>query len=536
MKKLIFIAACMVIAISSFGQNKEPKLVVGIVVDQMRQEYLYRFQERFGDDGFKKLMNKGFMFKNAHFNYVPTFTGPGHASVYTGTTPAIHGIIGNNWYDKNADKMIYCASDPTEQTVGSNSNKGRMSPRNLLTTTITDELRLSTQMRAKTIGISIKDRGAIFPAGHLGQAYWYDSKTGDFITSTYYRDELPKWVSKFNKMKLADKYLKGKWEPLYDVSTYKASGPDASPYEGAASGAEAVFPYDLSEPESNYGRLPSTPFGNDILVDLALATLEGEKLGIGEETDFLSVSFSSTDYIGHKFGPQAVELEDTYLRLDKNIATLINALDKQVGKGNYLVFLTADHAVAEVPQFLMDNKVPAGYFRVNLRNELTKALNERYGEGDWIENTSNFQVFFNHETIRAKKLLLHEVQEFIAHYILRYDGIAESYPAYEIGRMNDGGSGIRGLLARGYNQKRSGDVLYSHQPGWFPSSNNTGSTHGSAFTYDTHVPMIWYGSGISSGTSVKFHSITDIVPTLSVILNMKLPNGALGGEPLEELF
>ncbi|MEX2336442.1 MAG: alkaline phosphatase PafA [Fulvivirga sp.] len=537
MKKLLLVAVCLSIAVCSFGQEKKPRLIVGIVVDQMRQEYLYRFQERFGDDGFKKLINDGFMFKNAHFNYVPTYTGPGHASVYTGTTPGVHGIISNNWYDKVSGKSIYCASDETEQTVGSTSDNGQMSPRNLLTTTITDELRLSTQMRSKTIGVSLKDRGAIFPAGHLGDAYWYDTKTGDFITSTYYTEELPAWVKKFNKRRLAEKYLSGKWETLYDIKTYTASGPDKSPYEGkVAGGHEAVFPYDLSEHKKKFGRISSTPFGNDLVKDMALATLEAEQLGKGDETDFLSVSFSSTDYVGHHFGPNSVELEDTYLRLDKNIATIIDAMDDQVGKGNYVIFLTADHAVADVPQYLMDNNVPAGYFQINLPKDVTQALNERYGESEWVENVSNFQIFLNHDVVAEKKLLLHDVQEFVAEFIMKYDGIAESYPAYAIGRMDYNTKGIKGLLARGYHQKRSGDILYSHQPGWFPSSNNTGSTHGSAFTYDTNVPMLWYGAGIKSGESVKFHPITDIAPTISAMLEMKMPNGAIGGNPLEELF
>lgn len=506
-------------------------------MDQMRQEYIYRFQERFGDDGFNKLINDGFMFRNAHFNYVPTFTAPGHASVYTGTTPGIHGIIGNNWYDKISERVIYCASDKTEETVGSETDNGKMSPRNLLTTTITDELKLFTQMRSKTVGISIKDRGAIFPAGHLGQAYWYDGKSGNFITSTYYADELPSWVKKFNKRKLPEKYLSGKWETLYDISTYTASGPDKTSYEREPSkGQGAVFPYDFSEDKQNYGRISSTPFGNDIVLEMALATLEGEQLGTGEVTDFLSVSFSSTDYIGHQFGPNSVEIEDTYLRLDKNIARLLSELDNKVGKGNYLVFLTADHAVADVPQYMIDNKVPAGYFRVNLKEEVTQALNDRYAEAEWVENVSNFQIFLNHDVINEQKVQLHEVQEFVAHYIMKYDGIAESYPAYAISRMNYDAGGIKGLLVRGYHQKRSGDILYSHQPGWFPSSSNVGTTHGSAFTYDTHVPMVWYGSGIRKGESIKYHTITDIAPTISVFLEMKLPNGAFGGEPLNELF
>ncbi|ELR70254.1 Alkaline phosphatase [Fulvivirga imtechensis AK7] len=532
--KTFLIAIFLLAYALCYGQQQKPRLVVGVVVDQMAQEYLYRFGSRFGDDGFKKLMNDGFQLRNVHYNYVPTYTGPGHASIFTGTTPAVHGVTGNYWFSKSLGSMIYCAGDNTEQTVGSASDKGKMSPRNMLTTTFADELLLSNQKRSKSVGVSIKDRGAIFPAGHLGQAYWYDHTNGKFITSTYYADKLPQWVEKFNQRKLADTYLKRKWEPLYDIDTYTASGPDKSPYEGKIEGKEAVFPYDLSS-HRDYSLLPGTPFGNDILLDMALAALEGEQLGKGDYTDFLSVSFSSTDYIGHDFGPNSVELEDTYLRLDKNIASLIRALDMQVGKDNYILFLTSDHAVAEVPQFLIDSKVPAGYFSIDLKHEITAALSQRYGDGEWVRNVSNMQIFLNRELIFNKGIKLHEVQEFAAHYILQYDGLLESYPAYVINWLDYAAGGIKGLLARGYNQKRSGDVLYSLEPAWLDSKRSTGTTHGSAFTYDTHVPLLWYGANITPGVSVSYTEITDIVPTLCLMLEIKLPNGVTG-QPIEELF
>ncbi len=535
MKKLFvlfFLIGCTTWVIA---QPQKPKLIVGIVVDQMRQEYLYRFKEKFGEGGFKKLMQDGFMAKNAHYNYVPTNTAPGHTSVYTGTTPAYHGIISNGWYDKKSKTEIYCAGDTTESTVGSTSDNGEMSPRNMLTTTITDELRLGTQKQAKVIGISIKDRGAIFPAGHTGEAYWYDSETGNFITSTYYHDKLPDWVQKFNNQKLADQYLKQTWEPLNPLNTYTESGPDDNIYETPGRTNAFVFPYNFSKLKDAYGLVPASPFGNDILKDMALAALEGEQLGTHEFTDFLAVSFSSTDYVGHQFGPNSVEVEDTYLRLDKNIETIINALDKKVGKGNYTIFLTADHAVAEVPQFLIDNKVPAGYFTEDLDSMVSMALTAKYGEGKWIEDISNAQVFLNHTLIFEKKINLHEIQEFIAQQLMAFEGIEESYPAYVINWLDYNASGVKGLMTRGYNQERSGDVLFGFKPGWFASGNKTGTTHGSAFTYDTHVPMLWYGYGIKSGSSVKYHPITDIAATLAMMLEIKLPNGATG-QPIEELF
>ncbi|UII28915.1 alkaline phosphatase family protein [Fulvivirga maritima] len=538
MKKIKLIVGFFLLSVAAYAQGQKPKLVVGIVVDQMRQEYLYRFNDKFGEDGFNRLIDEGFMFKNAHFNYVPTYTGPGHTSVYTGSTPAIHGIIANNWYAKELKLDIYCAYDSTEQTVGSSSSKGKMSPRNLLTTTITDQLKLATQKRARTIGISMKDRGAIFPAGHLGEAYWYDTHTGDFITSTYYKNQLPKWLDNFNDKKLAKKYLSGKWEPINKISTYTAAGSDDNNYEGDFYGQGNVLSKGYKLDKKNFGQLPATPFGNDILKDLAIATIEGENLGKGAETDFLAISFSSTDYVGHRFGPNSVEVEDTYIRLDKSIAEILKKLDEQVGEGNYTVFLTADHAVADVPQFFVDNKIPAGYFVHRLPQELDSVLSQKFGNGDWVENVSNMQVFLNQETVAKSKYSLHEIQEAAAHYLMTLEGIKETYPAYVIHNLNYETQGIKGLLTRGYNQKRSGDVLYVLEPSWLESGRldgNTGSSHGSTYTYDTHVPMLFFGNGVKHGTSVKYHPITDIAPSIAMMLNIMLPNGATG-QPAAELF
>ena len=532
--RTLFLAFTLLIALSAYAQK--PKLVVGIIVDQMRQEYLLRFEDRYGDGGFKRLMYQGFMYRNAHFNYVPTYTAPGHTSVYTGSTPAVHGIISNAWYDHVNKKQVYCAGDEQENTVGSTSNKGKMSPRNMLVTTITDELRFSNQMRSKVIGLSIKDRGAIFPAGHTGNAYWYDSETGDFVTSTYYHDELPKWVNKFNKKRHADKYLGQTWNTLYDINTYRQSGPDNTPYEVKMAGKDPVFPYDLSTvKEKKYAYLPSTPFGNDILTDLALAALENEQLGQGDHTDFLAVSYSSPDYIGHQFGPNSIEVEDTYLRLDQNIKSLLDELDKTVGQGNYLVFLTADHAVVDVPQFLLDNKVQSGYFTVNVQKEVENFLVRKYGEGPWVENASNQQVFLNRKLVKDKEMSLAQVRGEVAAFLMDIGGVAECYTAEAMQHMDYNAAGVKGMMVRGYNQSRSGDVLYALAPGWLPSGNKAGTSHGSAYTYDTHVPMLWYGQGIERGSSVKYHPITDIAPTLSMILGVKLPNGVTG-QPLEELF
>ncbi len=521
-------------------QNKKPKLIVGIIVDQMRQEYLYRFGRRFSQNGFNRLINQGYSFKNAHFNYAPTYTGPGHASVYTGSTPAYHGIIANDWYNRFSGEDVYCVFDKSTKPIGKNENGKKASPHRLLTTTIGDELRLGTQQRSKVIGVSIKDRGAVLPAGHMGTAYWYDYSVGTFMSSDHYMESLPKWVRNFNQQDLSGKYLKQDWRTLYPMESYTASGPDDSPYESAPKGKEKpTFPYKLKKlrkENGDYGLLPHTPYGNRFVTDMALATIDNEALGKDEYSDLLAISYSSTDIIGHAFGPNSVEIEDTYLRLDQEIERLLLHLDKTVGTDNYVLFLTADHAVAEVPQRLIDAKIPAGYFsQKELLTSLNGYLSKTHGKGDWVENISNLQVFLNRKLIREKNVDLKQVQEQVSEYLLDIDGVINAYPAHEIAAMNYDHAGPKGILVRGYHQKRSGDVLIAFAPGWFSSSSHKGTTHGSVYAYDTHVPLLWYGAGIPKGQSTRYRAITDIVPTLSILLQTTFPNGCTG-KPIEELL
>ncbi|NVJ46998.1 MAG: alkaline phosphatase family protein, partial [Cytophagia bacterium] len=355
MKRIVLSIFTLALAIQIQAQTERPKLVVGIVVDQMKQEYLWRFENDFGDGGFKRLMNEGFEAKNAHYNYSNTSTGPGHASVYTGTTPSIHGIVNNNWYSKLLKRSVYCAEDTTAQAVGGTEDDGHISPANLYSSTITDELKMSTQQLGKVIAMSIKDRGSALPGGHLSDgSYWYNSATGTFMTSTYYMESLPQWVQDFNNRNLADEYLNMTWELSNPLSEYSESGEDNSKHERGFRGkGNPTFPYNLKELRSengNFGLLPSTPWGNTILTEMALAAIDAEGLGSDAISDFLAVSYSSTDYIGHNFGPQSKEVHDLYIKLDKEIERLLNELDQKVGKGNYVVFLSADHAVAENSQ------------------------------------------------------------------------------------------------------------------------------------------------------------------------------------------
>lgn len=516
--------------------SSRPKLVVGIVVDQMRYDYLTRFENKFGEGGFKRMINEGFNCKNNHFNYVPTYTGPGHASVYTGTTPKYHGIIANYWYDKESKERVYCAGDSKVQSVGTKANSGQMSPHRMQTTTFGDENRLFTQMRGKTIGIAIKDRGAILPAGHTANAaYWFHGKDeGQWISSTFYMNELPKWVKDFNKEHSVSKYLTT-WNTLYDISTYTESGPDLNNFEGGFKGKEtATFPYnldDLKDKNEGYEILKATAFGNNLTTDFALAAIEGEQLGKDDYTDVLALSYSSPDYVGHNFGVNSKEVQDTYLRLDKDLERLLNYLDSHVGENNYTVFLTADHAAIDAPAYLQSVRIPAGYLDFKQTRERFKAfMEETYKASDLVENISNNQVFLNREKIKALGLNLQNVQEAIVNELIGYKNVDKVYSATTMSTTQFN-TGIESLMQMGYNQKRSGDVLIVPDPS-FISYSRTGSTHGSGLNHDTHVPLLFFGKGIEKGETLQKTSITDIAPTMSALLGTSFPNGSTG-TPLE---
>jgi predicted AlkP superfamily pyrophosphatase or phosphodiesterase len=530
---------------NSLSPADRPKLVVGIVVDQMRQEYLFRYFQKFGNDGFKRLMAEGFMLRNAQYNYAPTVTGPGHASIYTGTTPSMHGIISNEFYDKNLKKMVNCVGDPMFTSVVPNSANANVSPWRLLSSTVTDELKLFSNKQSKVIGIAIKDRGAVLPAGHMADAaYWYDYTTGKFITSSYYMKALPDWVTQFNNKNLAGIYLSQEWKTLLPIDQYKESGPDQSPYERKFGGKNTnTFPYDLKTMRGNnsdFDLLTYTPFANDYITEFVKTTITAEKLGKDAIPDFLCVSYSATDVLGHATGPRSVELEDMYLRLDRNIADMLKKLDQEVGVNNYLVFLTADHAVADVPQLLKDNRVPAGYFSEEHTEALLKEFLASYFPGkDLVASISNGQVFLNQDAFqgapRSSGMDLFIVSELVGRFLLSQDGVSNYYTEGVLrqGRYDEGGH--KGMLIRGYNQKRSGDVVFTLEPGWLQLNYATGTTHGSPYVYDTHVPVLFFGKGVRKGFSVRYHPITDIAPTISTLLNISFPNSCTGN-PVAEMF
>jgi predicted AlkP superfamily pyrophosphatase or phosphodiesterase len=515
----------------------KPKLVVGIIVDQMRQEYLYRFSDRFVEGGFRRFTDQGFMMTNGHYNYIPTYTGPGHASVYTGTTPATHGVIANSWYHKQLGRSVYCAEDTTATNVGGTPVNGKISPRNMLTTTISDEMRFSTAMRSKSVGIAIKDRGASLPAGHTGDAYWYDDVNGDWMTSSFYYDSLPKWAADFNSKKRPDFYLEKTWETLFPINTYVNSLADSNDYEGPFIGKMApTFPYvlsDLRATNGGYGMVASTPYGNSLTLDFAKAAIEGEKLGQRGVTDMLAVSFSSPDYIGHRFGPSSIEVEDNYLRLDRELEQFFKYLDDLLGKGQYLVFISADHAVAEVPSYLISQKAPAGNFNSSVAaGKLRGYVQEKYGSSDLLLSYSNEQVFLNKELANKMKINFDMLQRDIAEYSMTITGVKEAYTAADL-KSSEFTQGRAAKLQMGFNHKASGDVLLILESGWL-AGGQRGTTHGSGYSYDTHVPIAFYGWGIKPGRSAAYTSITDIAPTVAVLLGVKFPSGTTGN-PITEI-
>lgn len=518
---------------TSFAQSEKPKLVVGIVVDQMRYDYLARFQARFGEDGFKKLMNEGYNCQNHHFNYMPTYTGPGHASIYTGTAPENHGIIANNWYDKFIGESVYCVQDDSVIALGTESEKERMSPHRMLSNTFGDANRVHTQFKGKTIGISIKDRGAILPAGHAANhAFWFRGKEeGAWVSSTYYGATLPEWVTKFNSKKSVDGYVK-EWNTLYPLDTYTSSGTDLNAYEHGFKGKEtATFPYDLKalkEENAGYDILKYTPYGNAIVTDFALQAIKNEQLGKDEITDVLTVSYSSTDYIGHNFGVNSVEIEDTYLRLDKELARLIKNLDKQVGKGQYTLFLTADHGAVHVPQFLKDNKIPAYYIEnAALQESIESFLLKTFEVEGLLKNMSNQQLFLDYDLINSNpNISLNKVVNTVKHYLTQQPNVQYVFTRAELeARSITNSIGI--LVQNGFHQRSSGDVAYVLTPATI-SYSKTGSTHGSPQVYDTHVPLLFYGNGIKKGKTFKKTAVTDIAPTISALLGIAAPNAATG--------
>ncbi|SKB32747.1 alkaline phosphatase family protein [Maribacter arcticus] len=556
--KLLSISTILLVSLSFFQtkaqDDSNPKLVVGVIIDQMRADYLYKYQDRYGEDGFKRLIRNGFNYKNANVNYIPAETAPGHASIYTGTTPSYHGIIGNSWFDRETNTVEENVSDSLEKIVGSvNDNPYGVSPNKLMSSTITDELKKISNFKSKIISVSIKDRGAILPGGKSADGvYWHDweSSPGYFVSSSFYMETLPNWVDKFNKQEKSDAYLDETWNTLYPIETYISSSPDDNTYEPSLGGKiSPTFPYNFKTMREKYRDNGSefqllwiSPKGNTLLTEFAITAIQEEKLGKDKYTDFLNISYSVPDVIGHTFGPQSVEMEDIYLRLDNEIATLLKALDTKIGKENYTLFLTSDHGAIENVSFLNNHKLDAAIARTtsDARN-LEAFLDTKYGKASWITAVNGNNLYLNKVTVDEQKLTLPIIQKEAADYLMTLPEVSFALTADDL-QTYVYEEGIRKTIQNGYHVKRSGDVIISYSSGTIIHPNPNidvemvnGTVHGSGYSYDTHVPLIWMGKGIKSGESVRAVNPIDIAPSLSMFLNIPLPS-ASQGKPLIELF
>ncbi len=536
---LIGLFGCKNVDVKINEGRKNPKLVIGIVVDQMKDEYLRKFKHNFTERGFKRLMKKGYVCRNTHYNYVPTYTGPGHASIYTGTTPSEHGIVANHWYVVGADNMMYCVSDTTVSPLGTEKGSGKMSPRNLIANTVGDELKMLSNMRSKVIGVSLKDRGAILPAGHLADAaYWLEGGSGHWISSNYYFDELPQWAQQYNQSDKVNELLETPWELSTSIDNYHASLSDDNPYEGSLKkNGQPTFPYDLKEisKEKGKGIIKSTPWGNTIVFDFAKEIMQQESLGQDEFTDFLAISFSSTDYIGHLFGPNSIEVEDAYVKLDQEIASFLDLLDNEIGKDNYMLFISSDHGVSPSPLYMKDLGLMAGHYNTkDLQNDLNHSIKTKFGLDGVIARIENLNLYLNPALNLENEATIKKVKFNIQEEILKKEWVKDVFDVNHLHKHFNNKSAK--LMANGYWKKRSGDMIIQTKPYWLSGGyGGKGSSHGSAYGYDTHVPLIWYGAGIPKGEDFSEISITDIAPTLAFLMNSNPPNSC-SGEVISGIF
>jgi predicted AlkP superfamily pyrophosphatase or phosphodiesterase len=521
--------------------NKKPNLVIGIVVDQMRVDYLYRYYNKFGENGFKKLLNNGSFFANTHYNYVPTVTAPGHAAIFTGATPSVNGIVGNYWFDIQKNKRVYCVADAEAKAIGleEGNTSHKVSAKNCVSSTIGDELKMASNGKSKVFGVSQKDRAAILPAGHAADgAYWLDGSTGKFVTSSYYQKDLPKWLVDFNQTNLPAKYLKNGWITLLPIQQYTESIADDNNYEKALNKTKPTFPYTFESElaKNNLKVIAATPYGNTLTKDLALELILKENLGQDDQTDLLSISFSSTDIIGHDYGIRSIEVEDTYLRLDKDIEDLMNMLEAKIGKDNFVLFLTADHGGAENWQHLNDNKIPGGRIEPNLFENKVKSLFTGYFGDSLLLYYENNQLYLDDEVLNSKKINLNDVLQKLNLYIKQgnLEGASAAYLSENILNNSFESNEILSLVKKGLYMKRAGQIVLTYDPA-YNEWGNKGTTHESGYSYDTHVPLLFYGKNIKATTNYEKINITQIAPTVSFLLNISKPNGCLD-EPIYQLL
>ncbi|HEV7375632.1 MAG TPA: alkaline phosphatase family protein [Pyrinomonadaceae bacterium] len=536
------------------------RLVLLIVVDQFRYDYLERFNDLFAPNGIKRLMRDGASWTETNYDHMPTYTAPGHATLMTGAWPAETGIVANDWPDRDTGKSVSSVSDTTATLFGGEQGEVASSPRRLMASTLGDELRLRTNDRSKVIGISVKDRSAILPAGrHANAAYWFSQRTGRMVSSNYYFNNLPAWVESFNDARPADKFYGARWERLLPESEYlKRAGADAPPWEniGNAPGDTNTFPHTITggvaSPNSNfYGALDYTPFSNDLLLAFAEQAITNEKLGADDDVDILTVSFSANDYVGHRYGPYSQEVMDITLRVDRSIAALLDFVQKQVGLQNTLVVFTADHGVAPIPEHANALGLPGGrvksddvlramklgisarYNRKNEQPDPTADYVQKFGEREGFFNDN---LYFNPVALKRDGINNEEIERVACNAAMTVPGISRCFTRtqLEYGAISFGDSVAR-RVSHGFYPRRSGDVVVVHEP--FKYLGDTiPATHGSPYSYDTHVPLLMMGSGVAPGRYMQAATPADIAPTLASILGIQAPSNTVGRVLIEGII
>jgi len=539
----IFCISTRLVGQGAYLPPDRPKIVIGIVVEQLRFDLVEKFRDRLSENGIKRLLNEGTYFRNASYEYILTQAAPGLATIATGTEPAYHGITSDSWYIPLKNELIYCTGDVSVNPVGGSYEAGLHSPVNLQSSTFSDELKISTGGRSKVYGIGIRESSAILSAGHSADgAFWFDNISGTWMSSTYYMTDLPVWVNDFNSMRYADDYLSEPWTLLKSAGVYADCLPDSNKYETGFNGLN-YFPYDFSKMGQKQGRnvrpdftlLREGPASDRLTTEFALRLIEKEELGADDITDYLSISYSALDYIGHRFGPSSVETADAFLRLDRSIETLLTWLNDSLGKKNVLIYFTSAHGVSELPPVLESHRIPSGYFRQNQALQLLRSyMNAIYGEGDWVKGYAEGQIFLNRTLIEDSRIPLEEVQKKVARFLIQFTGVAAAYP-YSAFEANDFGNGNLRKIVNNFSPQRSGDVIVILNPGWIERTGDQVTNHNSPYEYDTHVPLIWYGWSVNRSVVNRSVNITDIASTLSALCRIPYPN-ACTGEPMYELF
>ena len=533
-----FLIACINISAQQPAQipTDKPALIVGLVLDQMRPDQINQYWDKFGDGGFRKLMNHGSVMTQAAYRYYNTQHAPGIATIVTGAQPAVHGVVSNDWFELLREDMIHCTSDETAMAIGGSFENGQYSPKNMLVSTIGDELKLSSRSQSRVFGIGMRHEAAILSAGHSADAaYWFDTESGQWMSSSHYLDSLPQWLRTFNEKALPDMYLERRWEPLYPIGDHDARLPDTLQTRYPLGGFTG-FPYDLNKISridrntKNYHILQYTPFANTLTMDLALSMLFEEQLGEDDTPDLLMVNVGGLGIAASQFGSESVEFEDVLLRLDQDLAHFIETVEQKVGKHRVLFFMTATHGMHSEQKYKAALKLPGGQFDRNQALALLKSyLNVKYGQGDWVKGYYGNSIFLNRQLIEDSEIPLSEMQSMVANFLVQFAAVAETITSTALSN-GEFSKNVRGLVQNGYHPKRSGDIIVILRSGW--TLDNPIRT-GTGYNYDRKIPLVWYGWKIGKRSIYRDLDMTDVAATLSFFLDIPPPDAASGSPILE---